>query len=145
MLQQSTYSPYKQTMPHRRFRFQRKSIIKQANLQQFQQEVQNISANVKKGLDMKMQRGELVGFNGCLGYNYDIEKKTLTVNPEEAVVVKYIFKRYIDGLGTHMIAKELMKLGYKTKKGNTRWSSSTVGDILKNVKYKGDLVLGKTY
>lgn len=110
-----------------------------------QQEVQNISANVKKGLDMKMQRGELVGFNGCLGYNYDIEKKTLTVNPEEAVVVKYIFKRYIDGLGTHMIAKELMKLGYKTKKGNTRWSSSTVGDILKNVKYKGDLVLGKTY
>jgi DNA invertase Pin-like site-specific DNA recombinase len=46
-----------------------------------QQEVQNISANVKKGLDMKMQRGELVSFNGCLGYNYDIEKKTLTVKP----------------------------------------------------------------
>jgi hypothetical protein len=38
-----------------------------------------------------------------------------------------------------------MKLGYKTKKGNTHWSSSTVCDILKNVKYKGDLVLGKTY
>ena len=30
-----------------------------------QQEVENISANVKKGLKMKMQRGELVGFNGC--------------------------------------------------------------------------------
>ena len=30
-----------------------------------QQEVENISANVKKGLQMKMQRGELVGFNGC--------------------------------------------------------------------------------
>lgn len=27
-----------------------------------QQEVENISANVKKGLKMKMQRGELVGF-----------------------------------------------------------------------------------
>jgi len=32
-----------------------------------QQEVENISANVKKGLKMKMQRGELVGFQGCLG------------------------------------------------------------------------------
>ena len=29
-----------------------------------QQEVENISANVKKGLKMKMQRGELVGFSG---------------------------------------------------------------------------------
>ena len=40
-----------------------------------QQEVQNISANVKKGLKMKMQRGELIGFQGCLGYDYDKEKK----------------------------------------------------------------------
>lgn len=35
-----------------------------------QQEVENISDNVKKGLKMKMQRGELVGFQGCLGYEY---------------------------------------------------------------------------
>jgi len=34
-----------------------------------QQEVENISANVKKGLKMKMQRGELVGFQGCLGFS----------------------------------------------------------------------------
>ena len=33
-----------------------------------QQEVENISSNVKKGLKMKMKRGELVGFQGCLGY-----------------------------------------------------------------------------
>ncbi len=42
-----------------------------------QQEVENISANVKKGLKMKMQRGELVGFQGCLGYDYDKATKTL--------------------------------------------------------------------
>lgn len=41
-----------------------------------QQEVENISANVKKGLKMKMQRGELVGFQGCLGYDYNPEDKT---------------------------------------------------------------------
>ena len=41
-----------------------------------QQEVENTSAYVKKGLKMKMKRGELVGFQGCLGYDYDIETKT---------------------------------------------------------------------
>ncbi|WP_273327735.1 recombinase family protein [Vallitalea guaymasensis] len=57
-----------------------------------QQESESISANVKMGLKMKMKRGELVGFHGCLGYNYDPKTKTLTVNEEEAKVVKYIFK-----------------------------------------------------
>ena len=28
---------------------------------------------------MKMQRGELVGFQGCLGYDYDKETKTVTI------------------------------------------------------------------
>ena len=34
-----------------------------------QQEVENTSAYVKKGLKMKMKRGELVGFQSCLGYD----------------------------------------------------------------------------
>ena len=51
-----------------------------------QQEVQNISEHVKLGLAMKMQRGEMVGFNGCLGYDYNKEDKTLTVNEKEAEV-----------------------------------------------------------
>lgn len=34
-----------------------------------QQEIENISANAKKGLKMKMQRGELVRLQGCLGYD----------------------------------------------------------------------------
>ena len=35
-----------------------------------QQEVENTSAHVKKGLKMKMEKGELIGFQGCLGYYY---------------------------------------------------------------------------
>lgn len=60
-----------------------------------QQEVENISANVKKGLKMKMKRGELVGFQGCLGYDYHSEDKSITINEEEAEIVRYIFNRYI--------------------------------------------------
>ncbi|MBV4420352.1 recombinase family protein [Clostridium tyrobutyricum] len=110
-----------------------------------QQEVESTSANVKMGLKMKMKRGELVGFQGCLGYDYDPVTKSISVNEEEAEVVRYIFQRYIDGAGCFVIAKELTKLKYKTKRGNTKWGESTVRGIIKNEKYKGDILLGKTF
>lgn len=110
-----------------------------------QQEVENISANVKKGLKMKMQRGELVGFQGCLGYDYHPEDKTITINEEEAEIVRYIFKRYIEGAGGSVIAQELQNLGYKTKRGSSTWAETTVIGIIKNEKYKGDILMGKTF
>ena len=110
-----------------------------------QQEVENISANVKKGLKMKMQRGEIVGYNGCLGYNYNKKNKTITVNKEEAEIVKYIFNRYIDGYGAFVIAKELNAMGVPTKRGSINWHSSGVTGIIKNEKYIGDMLMGKTF
>lgn len=110
-----------------------------------QQEVENISANVKKGLKIKMQRGELVGFHGCLGYDYDREEKNLVINEEEAEIVRYIFRRYIEGAGGKILSRELRNLGYKTKRGGTGWPETTVINIIKNEKYKGDLLLGKTF
>lgn len=110
-----------------------------------QQEVQNISANVKKGLKMKMQRGELVGFQSCLGYDYDTVTKTISVNEKEAEIVRYIFKRYVEGAGCKIIGKELEQLGYKTRYGYPRWGESTVIGIIKNEKYVGDLLQGKTF
>ena len=109
-----------------------------------QQEVENISDNVKKGLKMKMKRGELVGFQGCLGYDYDASDKSIHVNKEEAEIVKHIFQMYVEGNGATLIKNELNNLGYKTKKGN-QWTQSTVIGIIKNEKYKGDILLGKTF
>ncbi len=45
-----------------------------------QQEVENISANVKKRSPYENATGEIVGFQGCLGYDYHPEDKSLTVN-----------------------------------------------------------------
>lgn len=109
-----------------------------------QQEVENTSAYVKKGLKMKMKRGELVGFQGCLGYDYDVTTKSLSVNEEGAKVVRYIFDRYVAGAGTTMIARELNEQGIMTIKGNP-WVSSSVMGIINNEKYKGDILLGKTF
>ncbi|VDN49304.1 conserved protein of unknown function [Petrocella atlantisensis] len=109
-----------------------------------QQEVENISANVKKGLKMKMKRGEIVGFQGCLGYEYDKETKQLSINHTEAEIVKYIFKRYIAGNGATIISRELNEQGLKTKLGNT-WKPNSVLRIIKNEKYIGDMLLGKSF
>ena len=110
-----------------------------------QQEVESLSKNVKMGLDMKMKRGELIGFNGCLGYDYHPEDKTITVNEEEAETVRFIFDMYLQGYGTTTIAKRLMELGVKNKKGEVSWHTHGIMGIIKNEKYKGDVLLGKTF
>ena len=109
-----------------------------------QQEVENTSAYVKKGLKMKMKRGELVGFQGCMGYDYDVVTKSISINEEGAKVVRYIFERYVAGAGSTMIARELNEQGIMTIKGNP-WVSSSVMGIINNEKYKGDILLGKTF
>lgn len=48
-------------------------------------------------------------------------------------------------IGATHIAKELTESNFCTKLGNTNWSESSVRGILKNVKYKGDVLQGKTY
>ena len=48
-------------------------------------------------------------------------------------------------IGATHIAKELTESNFCTKLGNPNWSESSVRGILKNVKYKGDVLQGKTY
>lgn len=110
-----------------------------------QQESENISTHVKLGLNMKKGRGELVGFNNCLGYEYDAKTNELTINREEAEIVEMIFEWYCNGYGANMIANKLTELKIKTPKGKGEWSESTVRGILKNEKYKGDVLQGKTF
>lgn len=109
-----------------------------------QQEVENTSAYVKKGLKMKMKRGELVGFNRCFGYKVDKETGRLEIVKDEAEAVKYIFNRYLQGAGGTVIARELNEEGIFTVK-NCKWSSSTILSVIKNEKYIGDILQGKTF
>lgn len=110
-----------------------------------QQEVENLSEHVKTGLRHKMTSGQMVGFSGCLGYDYDPVEKKIVINEEEAEIVRYIYRRYIEGVGCKTIARECTEKGWKTKKGGTVWYETSVALILKNEKYKGDLLSGKTF
>ena len=110
-----------------------------------QQESETISSHVTLGIEMKMKRGEMVGYNGAYGYDYNKEEKTLTINKEEAPIVEYIYNRYCKGIGTKTIAKELTKMKVLSPKGYEKWNDNTVLGIIKNPIYKGDLLMGKTY
>lgn len=110
-----------------------------------QQEVENISNNVNATLHHKMSNGVLVGNHRCLGYDYNPATKEISVNQEEAEIVKYIFRRYLEGDGCKVISKELEAKGYKTTKGNKHWNESTIRGIIKNDIYIGNLTQGKTH
>ena len=97
----------------------------ESEMQLAQNEVESLSQNVKMGVKMKMRRGEMMGFNGCLGYDYHPENKSITVNEAEAETVRYIFDRYIEGYGAYTIAKELTALGKVNKR--VKSSGRTVG------------------
>lgn len=109
-----------------------------------QQESETISNHVKLGLKMKSERGELVGFNNCYGYSYDSKENKMTIIEEEASVIKLIFKHYIEGHGCDYIAKKLDSMSIKPRRKN-KWSPGTILGIIKNEKYVGDVIQGKTF
>ena len=57
----------------------------------------------------------------------------MSINEEEAEIVKYVFKRYCEGAGSTIIARELRKLGYKSPKGEDKWAESTVRGIIRKI------------
>lgn len=108
-----------------------------------QEESRNISENVKWGLRNKYANG------GChtsrlLGYKTG-KSGHLEIVPEEAEIVKYIFRRYIEGQSINGISKELENKGYTTIRGSKKWRFTTVRNILENEKYIGDVLSQKTY
>lgn len=56
-----------------------------------------------------------------------------------------IYDMYLEGYGTTTIAKRLVELGIKNKKGEVSWHTHGVTGMIKNEKYKGDILLGKTF
>lgn len=110
-----------------------------------QAESESTSQNVRMGYRAKMKRGEPCGSIACYGFNWNKITKELTINEAEASVVRKIFDYYVSlGLGTSRICKKLESEGIKAPKGGKRWSPSVIKDILRNIKYIGD-VMGQKY
>lgn len=107
-----------------------------------QEESYNTSKRVKFGKKLNAEKGRVPN----IVYGYDKTVKdyfNLTINEEEAAIVKQIFRWYTeDGFGTLKIANMLNEKGLKTKR-NSEWSQTGVCRILKNELYTGKIINGK--
>lgn len=106
------------------------------------------SQRVRWGQRYRMQQGIVFGRKEMFGYNIkrdENNKQYFEIIPEEAELVRRIFKMYADGMGTFKIARRLEQEGIKTKRYKDGWSNTVILRILRNEKYVGDLKQGKTY
>ncbi|MHB8576737.1 MAG: recombinase family protein [Dehalococcoidia bacterium] len=95
----------------------------------------DIGQRVREAMRKKAIRGEVLGrppYGYCVG-----PKNRLEPVPDEATVVRYIFRLYTrEGLGIRLIARRLNEEAFKTRKGGN-WSMITIRDILLNRAYLG--------
>ena len=109
-----------------------------------QAESENISANVRWGIQQSMKNGKFCSNFSCFGYKRGADGIPEII-PEEAEVVCMIYDRYLDGYSIDQIRTELLNKGVKTPKGKEVWGKEAIASILRNEKYEGDLLLQKTY
>lgn len=110
-----------------------------------QQESQSLSQNVKLGLQYRYQQGKVqVNHNRFMGYTKD-EEGNLIIVPEEAEIIKRIYREYLEGKSLAGIGRDLEKDGILTAAGKPRWRPETIKKILMNEKYIGDALLQKTF
>jgi site-specific DNA recombinase len=112
---------------------------------QAQEESRNLSENTRWGLVRRFENGIVsVNHNKFLGYTKD-KNGELVIVPEEAELVKRIFRLYLEGNSIIQITKILESEGIKTVTGRTKWCPGVIDKMLSNEKYMGDVLQQKTY
>ncbi|HEY8490408.1 MAG TPA: recombinase family protein [Dehalococcoidia bacterium] len=98
-------------------------------------QAERLGDRVRAAMRKKAVKGEALG-RPPYGYRVGARRR-LEVVPEEAAVVRQIFKLYLqEGLGIRLIARRLNEEGHRTRRGGN-WSMVTIRDILRNRAYLG--------
>lgn len=106
-----------------------------------QEESRSVSENCKWRVRKKFEQGIPTGFGM---YGYEVRNGSFTIVPEEAEVVRRIFRMYLDGMGSVRIMKALIADNIPAPEGGL-WNASVIMMILRNEKYAGDLLLQKFF
>lgn len=110
-----------------------------------QAESESISNNVKDGRRKGYKIGKVpMMYGNIFGYKKGEDGKPEIV-PEEAEIIVAMFTKFLEGDSLKDIGKWLEVQGIKTIKGNSRWSKSVIKSILENEKYKGDVLIQKSF
>ena len=110
-----------------------------------QSESESISGNIRRGRQMHAKVGTLkVPCYRLYGYEKDTEGK-FRVIPEQAEIVRELYKRYESGASLRNLQDWLEENQIKTVLGESKWTTTSIKGILTNEKYCGNVLLQKTF
>ena len=99
---------------------------------------ENQKWRIKKNFEEGMPWcGRMLGYRMRDGQYYII--------PEEAEIVRRIYREYLDGFGPNRIAEGLNEDGIPTSMNGSIWHPQTISKMLRNYSYTGNLLLQTTF
>ncbi|MDO9628783.1 MAG: recombinase family protein [Acholeplasmataceae bacterium] len=108
-----------------------------------EQESDSMSQNISWSFQKQAQKGK-VSLHKCIGYTLTKDKKFI-INENEALIIRKIFQMKLDGSSNSDIFDYVSTTGLKTINGYNFTQNSQILGILKDIKYTGQVVWGKTY
>lgn len=94
-----------------------------------------LAEEVKRSMTVNAKTGAL---QATPSFGYRAENRQLVIVPEEAEIIREIFRRFISGDAMFRIAKDLSARGIRTHRGNP-FENRTIDYILNNPVYLGKL------
>lgn len=112
-------------------------------------ERENILVQTMEGRKQKAREGKWNGGQAPFGYKLDKENDTITIEPNDAEVVRIIFTKYVnEGLGLDRICDYLNSHGYTKTKVRSReltyFTRTFLARVLDNPVYIGKIAYGKS-
>ncbi len=102
------------------------------------------SESIRTGLRKGFQDGtSKMAQRKCYGYDVGPDG-ALVVNLTEAIVVRWIFDRYLSGDSLGKIAAGLEEQGIPSPTGRPKWNREAINKLISNEKYTGRVLLQKT-
>ena len=102
-------------------------------------ELKMIRKRMRRGLMQTIEAGGYVA-NQPYGYRKCTVGKlpSLEIDEDQAVFIRHIYKRYLEGVGAQTIAEELNAMGSVPNR-SAKWNRNTVRHVLRNPTYAGKI------
>ncbi|MBO2536287.1 recombinase family protein [Rummeliibacillus suwonensis] len=103
-------------------------------------------ARLQRGMLDSVKQGNYVSSQAPIGYSiHKVDSKHRYLVPnDDKYIVELVFQLYLDGMTMREIVKELHKRGISPKCKQVIMGQDVISEMLRNQKYCGDNVFGKT-
>lgn len=108
----------------------------------FQEESRSASENQKWRIRNSYKNGEIM--NWRFQFGFDITADSITINEEEAKIVRELFQRFNEGETMESLVRDMNRRKIALPLGG-KWASISIRRILSSEKYVGDALLQKTF